>query len=281
VSIGNVYDPTGTAAPAAPATNPAGAKGYRAVATRSDGSASLGEDSVELSKASQGYMRIADKIQSVMADAGANPLDKHDERPKGSEAEADDAQSTDSDEQKAAEQEGAGKKAGSAPAGDSTGADGLTKEEQAEVTKLRARDTEVRAHEMAHKAAAGSLAPGAVHYDYQTGPDNRRYAVGGHVAIALSSGRTPQESLRLAEQAQRAALAPAKPSSSDRAVAAEASRQATEARAKIAEERMEDQSPEESHGAEPSGSDSDTGETDAPEDPEVRTHRRMVEPSEL
>ena len=47
----------------------------------------------------------------------------------------------------------------------------LTEEEQQEVSKLKARDAEVVAHEQAHKAVAGSLSPGPIHYDYTRGPD--------------------------------------------------------------------------------------------------------------
>ena len=46
----------------------------------------------------------------------------------------------------------------------------LTEEEQQQVTELKTRDRQVRAHEMAHKAAAGPYG-GSVSYDYQAGPD--------------------------------------------------------------------------------------------------------------
>jgi hypothetical protein len=95
--------------------------------------------------------------------------------------------------------------------------------EQEEVNKLQARDREVRAHEAAHTAAAGSLAVGGASFTYQQGPDGRMYAVGGEVHLSVSSGKTPAESKARAQQMRAAALAPADPSSQDMAVASKAS----------------------------------------------------------
>ncbi|MEM7307811.1 MAG: putative metalloprotease CJM1_0395 family protein [Planctomycetota bacterium] len=108
----------------------------------------------------------------------------------------------------------------------------LTDEERAEVAELRRRDREVRQHEQAHAAAGGSLT-GAPRYTYERGPDGVRYAVGGEVSIQLREGRTPEETLRIAEQARRAALAPAEPSPQDRRVANEADQMARRARDEI------------------------------------------------
>ena len=110
-------------------------------------------------------------------------------------------------------------------------ADELSPEEQEEVRELAKRDREVRAHEQAHAAAAGDLANGGPSYEYTTGPDGRRYAVGGEVSISLREGKTPEETVRIAERARRAALAPQEPSPQDRKVAAEAAQMAARARA--------------------------------------------------
>ncbi|MFN3244902.1 MAG: putative metalloprotease CJM1_0395 family protein [Planctomycetota bacterium] len=96
--------------------------------------------------------------------------------------------------------------------------------------ELEARDREVRAHEQAHQAAAGDLAVGGVAYTYQTGPDGKRYAIGGSVDIRLQSGDTPEQTVRNMERAQRAANAPSSPSGPDRAVAAKAAQYAAAAR---------------------------------------------------
>jgi hypothetical protein len=109
----------------------------------------------------------------------------------------------------------------------------LTDEQQAEVVELQRRDAEVRAHEAAHAAAAGSLGGGAS-FEYTTGPDGRSYAIGGEVPVRISSGRTPEETLRNAAQVRSAALAPAEPSAQDRAVAVEAAAMEAAARAEMA-----------------------------------------------
>lgn len=93
--------------------------------------------------------------------------------------------------------------------------------EQEQLKKLAARDREVRAHEQAHKAVAGSYG-GAIHYEYERGPDGNRYAVGGEVSIDTSPEATPEATLAKARVIQRAANAPAEPSDQDRAVAAHA-----------------------------------------------------------
>ncbi|MEO0423376.1 MAG: putative metalloprotease CJM1_0395 family protein [Pseudomonadota bacterium] len=112
----------------------------------------------------------------------------------------------------------------------------LTEAEQRELRELQARDREVRAHEAAHAAAAGSLARGAPTYTYARGPDGRQYAVGGEVQIdtGVIAG-DPRATLEKAQQIQRAALAPGEPSAQDRAVAAAAAQMATEARAELAD----------------------------------------------
>ena len=97
----------------------------------------------------------------------------------------------------------------------------LTDDERKIVEQLKARDREVRAHEQAHLNAAGSVALGGPSFSFQTGPDGRRYAVGGEVAIDTSPvAGNPQATIAKAKQIQRAALAPAEPSAPDRQVAA-------------------------------------------------------------
>ena len=107
------------------------------------------------------------------------------------------------------------------------------------VRELKQRDQEVRAHEQAHAAVGGQLAGGAT-YTYQQGPDGVRYAVGGEVQIDMSSvPNDPQATLDKMQLVQRAALAPAEPSSQDRQVAAQAGQVAAQAMAEIAQERQD------------------------------------------
>ncbi|HFE32186.1 MAG TPA: hypothetical protein ENJ17_02620 [Gammaproteobacteria bacterium] len=114
----------------------------------------------------------------------------------------------------------------------------LSEEQRAQVQTLKARDREVRAHEAAHMAAAGGLARGGANYSYETGPDNRRYAVGGEVSIDASPGKSPEETLQKAQTIRAAAQAPAKPSQQDLAVAASAGQMAAKARAELTTQRF-------------------------------------------
>lgn len=116
----------------------------------------------------------------------------------------------------------------------------LTEEERREVEKLKQRDAEVRRHEAAHKAAAGKYAKGGPTFEYETGPDGKQYAVGGEVQIDTSEvSGDPQATIQKMQQIQRAANAPAEPSSQDRRVAAQAARAEAKARAELAEENRQ------------------------------------------
>ncbi len=113
----------------------------------------------------------------------------------------------------------------------------LSREDQKKLLDLKKRDREVRAHEAAHQAAAGSLARGGASFTYETGPDGKRYAVGGEVSIDASPvPGDPQATARKMERVRAAALAPADPSGQDRQVAARAAMEAQAARSERAEE---------------------------------------------
>ena len=101
---------------------------------------------------------------------------------------------------------------------------------------LRQRDQEVRLHEQAHLLAAGPYAQGVPSYTYQTGPDGRRYAIGGEVSIDLSAvPGNPQATLQKALTIRRAALAPIDPSEADQVVAAQATALAAQAQQELRE----------------------------------------------
>lgn len=106
----------------------------------------------------------------------------------------------------------------------------LSEDQRRQVDELKKRDQEVKAHERAHMAAGGGLVRGGASYTYQRGPDGQLYAVGGEVSIDTSSERDPDQTVRKMEQVKRAALAPAEPSGTDRAVAAQASQVQLQAR---------------------------------------------------
>lgn len=114
------------------------------------------------------------------------------------------------------------------------GQQALTEEQQREVTTLQKRDREVRTHEMAHVAAGGDLVTGGPNYEYQAGPDGKRYAVSGEVQIDTSPADTPEKTLDKAQRIRAAALAPAEPSTQDRQVAAMANQLIMQAQREIA-----------------------------------------------
>lgn len=106
-------------------------------------------------------------------------------------------------------------------------------EEATASAQLKAIERDVIAHEAAHKAAGGQYA-GPASYSYATGPDGRRYIVGGEVSISAPEGKTPEETIQIMEQVKRAALAPGSPSPQDIRVAASASAAQMRARAEMA-----------------------------------------------
>ncbi len=119
----------------------------------------------------------------------------------------------------------------------------LSEEEEKIVDDLKQTDQEVRAHEQAHKSAGGAYA-GAIQFETVTGPDGRKYAVGGEVPIdATPIANNPAATIQKMDIVIRAALAPAQPSSQDFSVA----RAAQQARAQAQKELLEQQKAENSN----------------------------------
>ncbi|MBC8211620.1 MAG: hypothetical protein H8E21_11195 [Gammaproteobacteria bacterium] len=107
--------------------------------------------------------------------------------------------------------------------------------DQRELQKLKNRDTEVRAHELAHVAVGSRYITSGAQFQYQKGSDGRLYAVAGEVSIDTSPvPDDPRATLMKAQVIARAAMAPAVPSAQDRAVAAQASAMIQQARAELA-----------------------------------------------
>ena len=113
----------------------------------------------------------------------------------------------------------------------------LSKEEERQVSKLKQRDAEVKAHENAHAAAGGPYA-GAPKLEYTTGPDGNRYATSGEVQIDSSPEKgDPEATIRKMDIVIRAALAPAEPSSQDLAVARQAQGERAKAQVELSKKR--------------------------------------------
>jgi len=115
----------------------------------------------------------------------------------------------------------------------------LSDEELSQLRELQNRDRQVRNHETAHLTAAGTLAKGGIRYEYEQGPDGRRYVVDGSVQIDTSPGDTPEETIQKAKQMRAAALAANDPSSADMNVASMAIRMEMEARRELQQSQTE------------------------------------------
>lgn len=126
----------------------------------------------------------------------------------------------------------------------------LTEEEQAQIKAMKERDREVKTHEQAHIAAGGGLVRGGASYQTETGPDGKAYAVGGEVQIDTSEASSPEATMAKARRIKAAALAPADPSSQDRAVAAQAAQMESAARAEKQKNTQEKLAAPEEDGAE-------------------------------
>lgn len=108
------------------------------------------------------------------------------------------------------------------------GVDGkeLSESDEALLQKLKARDAKVKSHEAAHVMAAGGQASSPT-YTYQTGPDGRRYAIGGSVNISIMTTGDSEADARRAQKAYRAAMATGEPSARDMQTATKAQSMST------------------------------------------------------
>lgn len=109
--------------------------------------------------------------------------------------------------------------------------DKLAPAERVKLQEMQSRDGAVRREEQAHAAAAGAMA-GPIRYEYETGPDGRRYVVNGEVSI---QGDAPSGDLkdleRMAKRISAAAMSAQAPSAADYNAASTGYQAAGEARA--------------------------------------------------
>jgi hypothetical protein len=118
----------------------------------------------------------------------------------------------------------------------------LTPADRQLIAELQSRDREVHAHEGAHKAVGGALVGNAT-FSYQTGPDGRRYAIGGEVSIDSGAEREPRATIAKMQRVVAAALAPAEPSAQDRSVAGQARSTMANAQMELNRQIQEESSP--------------------------------------
>ena len=113
------------------------------------------------------------------------------------------------------------------------------KKVEQEIKELKREETRVVAHENAHKGAGGQYA-GGINYKRSTGPDGRQYITGGSVSMDISEESSPQKTIIKMQIVKRAALAPADPSSQDKAVAASASAKEARARQALSKQMLDE-----------------------------------------
>jgi hypothetical protein len=119
--------------------------------------------------------------------------------------------------------------------------DDLSLKEVQELSKLKQRDREVRAHEQAHISAGGQYVRSGARFEYEEGPDGKKYAVGGEVSIDTSKiPGDPEATARKMQVIRRAAMVPASPSGQDRRVAAKATQIENRMRTEILLKRYEE-----------------------------------------
>jgi hypothetical protein len=197
--------------------NTIGRTGFNAIGGMGGGANTLGGAGIGINK------------PSIAADATYNTIgaaNLYDDKDKVVEDDVDENDTTDEADKAADKEDRADKAPGE-----------LSPEERSVVNELRNRDREVKAHEQAHVSAGGAYIRGGPSYQYQRGPDNKSYAVGGEVGIDTAPERDdPGATITKMQAVRSAALAPNDPSAQDRAVASAAARQESLSRADLAAE---------------------------------------------
>lgn len=116
---------------------------------------------------------------------------------------------------------------------DESHSEDITSQEAIEIKRLQQRDQEVRSHELAH-ASVGGATTGLPSYEFEIGPDGKKYAVAGEVSVDLAAVKgDPRATIAKMEKVHAAALAPANPSSQDVRVAAQATEIIAQAKAEL------------------------------------------------
>ncbi len=82
--------------------------------------------------------------------------------------------------------------------------------------KFKNLDAQTKAHEQLHASLSDTR--GAISYTYQTGPDGKLYATGGHVRMDTSIPQDEEAALAKLEKLSNAASAPSGLSSADAAI---------------------------------------------------------------
>lgn len=108
----------------------------------------------------------------------------------------------------------------------------------AEIRKLQERDKEVKEHELAHRTVGGRYT-GSSTFKYKLGPDMNRYATDGNTPIDVSEAISAEETISKMKTVKKAALAPVRPSNTDRRIAMDSDFKKTRAMNELMEARHE------------------------------------------
>jgi hypothetical protein len=122
-----------------------------------------------------------------------------------------------------------------APSGESEALD-PTSDELRRVRELERIDRVVRAQENVLRAVAPDVVRGEPTFEFEVGPDGRRYAIEGESHIELPKGGEPEAEAEEAARALRAALAATGGASADTSIALRAAGIEARARAQIRHE---------------------------------------------
>jgi hypothetical protein len=115
----------------------------------------------------------------------------------------------------------------------------IERAETIQIDQLTQRDTEVKTHEKAHAAVGGRLAQ-SPSYQYEKGPDGRRYVVDGEVNIDVSTvDGDSQATLSKMQKVYAAAMAPVQPSMADIHVAAQALQNINDAKKELIQQSQQ------------------------------------------
>jgi hypothetical protein len=99
-------------------------------------------------------------------------------------------------------------------------------------------------------------------YEYEKGPDGKKYAVGGEVQIDTSKvPGDPEATLKKMQAIRSAAMAPASPSAQDRRVAAQATRLENQARLEVYTQKYEEAAELRSEASETGNENTDISES--------------------
>ncbi|MDR2166143.1 MAG: hypothetical protein LBO79_11140 [Zoogloeaceae bacterium] len=193
------------------------------------------------------------------------------EAPKGTEADAGRVPATETETVSNAQQD----TKNTEDAENTEGKAALSGEEQREVEELKETDRTVRQHEQMHMAVGGNLVTSGPSFEYETGPDGKRYAVSGEVGIDTSKASTPEETVQKARKIRAAALAPAEPSAQDRRVAAMATQMEMTALRELARQRQEESKAASGNG--PDAARTSTAHHQTNDQTHIRTYQQMAE----